>query len=258
MPCATAHTISLQGALGHLIDVQADVSPGQVGTTLVGRPDASLYEARDRCRMAIVQQQARRGRPRKRITILLSPADLLKSGTHFDLAIAVSVLAADGRFPGSALDGTVFIGELTLTGGLRSVPGVLPMVMAASARGIQRVFVPEPQAREAAMVPGMEVLGMRSLAQIARRAARRGGARGAAGGADVGEPAARLARPGADGGGGHGRPPRHAGREVRRRGRRRRRPPPDALRAQGRGQDHAGRADPGHPPRPDPSTSRSS
>ena len=166
MPCATAHTISLQGALGHLIDVQADVSPGQVGTTLVGRPDVSLHEARDRCRMAIVNSRLE-WPATKRITILLSPADLLKSGTHFDLAIAVSVLAADGRIPRAALEGTVFIGELTLTGGLRSVPGVLPMVMAAAARGITRVFVPEPQAREAALVPGMSVLGLRSLAQAA-------------------------------------------------------------------------------------------
>ena len=141
------------------------MSPGQVGTTLVGRPDVSLHEARDRCRMAIVN--SRLDWPAtKRITILLSPADLLKSGTHFDLAIAVSVLAADGRIPRAALEGTVFIGELTLTGGLRSVPGVLPMVMAAAARGITRVFVPEPQAREAAMVPGMSVLGLRSLAQV--------------------------------------------------------------------------------------------
>ena len=93
MPYATAHTVSLQGRLGHLIDVQADVSPGQVGTTLVGRPDASLNEARDRCRMAIINSQLD-WPATKRITILLSPADLLKRGTHFDLAIAVSVLAA--------------------------------------------------------------------------------------------------------------------------------------------------------------------
>ena len=83
MPFATAHTVSLHGALGHLIDVQADVSPGQVGTTLVGRPDASLNEARDRCRMAIVNSNLEWPATR-RITILLSPADLLKRGTHFD------------------------------------------------------------------------------------------------------------------------------------------------------------------------------
>jgi magnesium chelatase family protein len=165
MPFATARTVSLQGALGHVIDVQADVSPGQVGTTLVGRPDASIHEARDRCRMAIVNSSLV-WPATKRITILLSPADLPKSGTHFDLAIAVAVLAADGRLPGSSLDGTVLIGELTLDGGLRPVPGVLPMVLAAAARGIRRVFVPEPQAAEAAMVPGMTVLGMRSLGQV--------------------------------------------------------------------------------------------
>ena len=102
MPFATAHTVSLHGALGHLIDVQTDVSPGQVGTTLVGRPDASLNEARDRCRMAIINSGLDWPATR-RITILLSPADLLKRGTHFDLAIAVSVLAAAGERAAAAL-----------------------------------------------------------------------------------------------------------------------------------------------------------
>lgn len=102
----------------------------------------------------------------KRITVLLSPADLHKRGTHFDLAIAVSVLAADEKLPRASLAGTAFIGELTLAGQLRSVTGVLPMVLAAAERGVHRVVVPEPQAREAAMVPEMSVLGLRSLAQV--------------------------------------------------------------------------------------------
>jgi magnesium chelatase family protein len=165
MALATAHTVSLHGALGHLIDVQADVSPGSPGTTLVGRPDSSLHEARDRCRMAVHNT----GVPwpaTRRVTILLAPSDIVKRGTHFDLAIALAVLAACGDISQRALSDTLVIGELTLTGGLRSVPGVLPMVMAASRRGFQRVIVPEPQAREAAMVPGMTVLGLRSLAQV--------------------------------------------------------------------------------------------
>jgi magnesium chelatase family protein len=165
MALATAHTVSLQGALGHLIDVQADVSPGTPGTTLVGRPDSSLHESRDRCRMAVHNS----GVPwpvTRRVTILLAPSDIVKRGTHFDLAIALAVLAACGDVPQRSLSDTLVIGELTLTGGLRSVPGVLPMVMAASRRGFERVIVPEPQAREAAMVPGMTVLGMRSLAQV--------------------------------------------------------------------------------------------
>lgn len=165
MPVATTHAVSLHGAVGHLIDVQTDVSPGQVGVTMVGRPDATLTEARDRSRMAIINSGLT-WPATKRITILLSPADLLKRGPHFDLAIAVSVLAADGRLPEAGLVSTAFIGELTLDGNLRSVAGVLPMVLAAAERGVRRVFVPEPQAREAAMVPGMEVFGMRSLGQV--------------------------------------------------------------------------------------------
>ena len=165
MPFATAHTVSLHGAVGHLIDVQTDVSPGQVGVTMVGRADTTINESRDRCRMAIVNSHLDWPATR-RITILLSPADLLKRGTHFDLAIAVSVLAAAGTVPSGTFEAAAFIGELTLDGNLRSVPGVLPMVLAAAERGIRAVFVPEPQAAEAAMVPDMSVIGVRSLGQV--------------------------------------------------------------------------------------------
>ena len=88
MPFATAHTVSLHGAVGHLIDVQTDVSPGQVGVTMVGRADTTINESRDRCRMAIINSHFDWPATR-RITILLSPADLLKRGTHFDLSIAL-------------------------------------------------------------------------------------------------------------------------------------------------------------------------
>lgn len=165
MPFATARTLALSGAVGHVIDVQADVSPGQVATVLVGRPDSSLNESRDRCRMAIINSGMEWPSSR-RTTILLSPADLPKRGTHYDLAIAVAVLGATGVVPTASLGEVVLIGELTLAGGLRSVPGVLPMVMAASQRGFRHVIVPEPQAHEASMVPGMNVLGLRSLAQV--------------------------------------------------------------------------------------------
>jgi len=162
---ATAHTVVLQGSLGHLVEVQVDISPGVVGATIVGRPDASLMESRDRVRMAITHAAAPWPATR-RVTILLAPADLPKRGTHFDLAIAAGIKAADGTLPAASLAGTVFIGELGLDGGLRSVHGVLPMVMAAASRGVRRVFVPEPQAAEAAMVPDVEVFGVRSLAQV--------------------------------------------------------------------------------------------
>ncbi len=165
MPWATAHTVSLEGAVGHVIDVQVDVSHGLVNTALVGRPDVSISEARDRCRAAVQNCQLE-WPVTKRVTILLSPADLPKRGPHFDLAMAVGVLSATGVIPRDALDGVILVGELTLDGRLRAVPGVLPMVMAAAKRGMCSVVVPEPQADEAAMVPGMTVFGVRSLPQV--------------------------------------------------------------------------------------------
>jgi len=166
MAVATARCVALAGAVGHLVDVQADVSSGQVGTTLVGRVDSALNEGRDRVRMAIENSLLTWPGSTKRVTVLLAPAALPKSGAHFDLAIAVAILAATGELDPRSLEETAFIGELALDGGLRSVTGVLPMVLAASQRGIRCVFVPEPQAREAALVPDMTVLGLRSLRQV--------------------------------------------------------------------------------------------
>jgi magnesium chelatase family protein len=165
MGFATARTITLQGATGHLVDVQVDVTQGVVKTSLVGRPDASINESRDRCRSAVVNSGFKWPTTR-RVTILLSPADLPKRGSHFDLAIAVGVVAASDEALARSLAGVVLIGELTLDGRLRAVPGVLPMAMAASARGTTCVVVPEPQAAEASMIAGLTVLGARSLGQV--------------------------------------------------------------------------------------------
>lgn len=162
---ATARTISLEGAGGHLIDVQVDLSHGVVKTALVGRPDAAITEARDRCRAAVTNTGFDWPATR-RVTILLSPADLPKRGPHFDLAIAVAVLGAAGELPAAALDDLVLVGELTLDGRMRAVPGVLPMAMAAAARGIRRMVVPESQTEEATLVPDLDVIGVRSLAQV--------------------------------------------------------------------------------------------
>ena len=173
------------------------------------------------------------GRSSRRTTILLSPADLPKRGTHYDLAIAVAVLGATGAVPTGTLAKVVFIGELTLAGGLRSVPGVLPMVMAACERGYRHVVVPEPQAREASMVPGMEVLGMRSLAQVVAEL-RDEPVPDAPPVAPMSRtPAAGLARRRPDGGGRPRGPVRDGGRPLRRRGGRRRWPPPAAVRPEG-------------------------
>ncbi|MGN6160930.1 MAG: YifB family Mg chelatase-like AAA ATPase, partial [Marmoricola sp.] len=163
---ATARTVSLAGSVGHVVDVQVDVSAGLIAAVMVGRPDVAITESRDRCRAA-VQNSGFEWPVTRRITILLSPADLPKRGSHFDLAIAVGVLvASDSKMPRHGLESAVFIGELSLDGRVRSVPGVLPMVMAARTRGCTTVYVPEPQAAEAAMVDGVAVWGVRSLAQV--------------------------------------------------------------------------------------------
>lgn len=164
MPFATLRTVTLDGITGHLVDVQADVSQGMVSTTLVGRPDASVSEARDRCRTAVANSGFSWPTTR-RVTVLLSPADLPKRGSHFDLAIALAVLAADRVVDRRAVEDLVVLGELTLDGRLRAVHGVLPMVMAARARGFGTVLVPEVHVAEAAMVPQVTVLGVRSLPQ---------------------------------------------------------------------------------------------
>lgn len=171
MAVATTHAVALVGSTGHVVDVQVDLSNGVVLTALVGRPDVSINEAKDRCRAAIgntvFEAERRRWPSTKRVTILLSPADLPKRGPHFDLAIAVAVLAAaDPDIPSAAMRGAAMIGELTLDGRLRCVPGVLPMAMAAAAQGLHTVYVPEPQVAEAAMVRGLQVFGVRSLGQV--------------------------------------------------------------------------------------------
>ena len=165
MSFATAHSVALNGALGHLIDIQVDISPGQPGVTVVGRADAALREGQERMRMAIVNSGLTWPTTR-RTTVLLSPADLPKSGTHFDLAMAIALLAADDQVHVAEIVRTVFVGELTLSGGIRPAFGVLPMTLAAKERGVRRVFVPEPQLREAQMVPDVDVLGVRSLDQV--------------------------------------------------------------------------------------------
>lgn len=165
MGFARTHTVSLHGMAGHVIEVQADVGNGVVATTMVGRADASITEARDRCRTAIVNSGLT-WPTSHRVTVLLSPADLRKSGPHFDVAIAVAVLAAHKQVDPARLDGWLMLGELSLDGRVQSVPGLLPMVLAARDRGLVRAIVPDSQVAEAAMVPGVDVVGVRSLEQV--------------------------------------------------------------------------------------------
>ncbi len=165
MALARTHSIALVGVQGHVVEVEVDIANGLVGMILVGLPDTALREARDRIRAAISNSDEHW--PQRKITVGLSPASLPKRGSWFDLAIAVGVLAADGKVPKGALDGVIFFGELGLDGSLRPVHGVLPAVAAAAADDrFATVVVADQNAPEAALVPGMRVIAARSLTAV--------------------------------------------------------------------------------------------
>ncbi|MEV0488962.1 YifB family Mg chelatase-like AAA ATPase [Streptomyces atratus] len=164
MGFARACSVALIGVEGVVVEVQADLEPGVAAFTLVGLPDKSLVESRDRVRAAVVNSGAEW--PQKKLTVGLSPASVPKGGSGFDLAVACAVLGAAERIDPAAISDVVMIGELGLDGRVRPVRGVLPAVLAAAEAGYRKVVVPEQTAGEAALVPGVSVLGVRSLRQL--------------------------------------------------------------------------------------------
>ncbi|HEY2172575.1 MAG TPA: YifB family Mg chelatase-like AAA ATPase [Mycobacteriales bacterium] len=166
MALARTHSVALLGVQGHLVDIEADLSDGLPGVSLVGLPDAALAESRDRIRAAIVNSGETW--PSRRITLALSPADLRKHGSRFDLALAAAVLAAAGTVPRAALADLVVLGELALDGKVRAVRGVLPAVLTAARAGLARVVVPVDNLAEAALVPDIAVCAAPTLADLVR------------------------------------------------------------------------------------------
>lgn len=164
MAFARACSVALVGVEGVVVEVQADLEPGVAAFTLVGLPDKSLVESRDRVRAAVVNSGAEW--PQKKLTVGLSPASVPKGGSGFDLAVACAVLGAAERIDPASIADVVMIGELGLDGRVRPVRGVLPAVLAAAEAGYRQVVVPEQTAGEAALVPGVSVLGVRSLRQL--------------------------------------------------------------------------------------------
>ncbi|ARI51982.1 YifB family Mg chelatase-like AAA ATPase [Streptomyces rhizosphaericola] len=164
MGYARACSVALVGVEGVVVEVQADLEPGVAAFTLVGLPDKSLIESRDRVRAAVTNSGAEW--PQKKLTVGLSPASVPKSGSGFDLAVACAILGAAERLDAAVIADVVMIGELGLDGRVRPVRGVLPAVLAAAEAGYRQVVVPEQTAGEAALVPGVSVLGVRSLRQL--------------------------------------------------------------------------------------------
>jgi magnesium chelatase family protein len=164
MGFARTCSVALVGVEGVVVEVQADLEPGVAAFTLVGLPDKSLIESRDRVRAAVINSGAEW--PQKKLTVGLSPASVPKSGSGFDLAVASAVLGAAGRIDPQQMADLVMVGELGLDGRVRPVRGMLPAVLAAADAGYRQVVVPERTAAEASLVPGVSVLGIRSLRQL--------------------------------------------------------------------------------------------
>lgn len=164
MALARAWSVALLGIDGRLIEIEADIGAGMPGTKLVGLPDPGLREAKDRVRAAV--RNSGEKWPDCAVTLGLSPANLPKVGSGYDLGIAAAVLAASGSVPASKLVGTVLLGELALDGRVRPVRGVLPAVLAARGAGYRRAVVAVESLAEGGLVEGIEVLGAGRLLEF--------------------------------------------------------------------------------------------
>src|ERR1700757_4166622 len=148
------------------VHVEVDVSFGFPGFTMVGLPDASVRESRDRVRAAI--RNSGFEFPPHRITVNLAPADVRKAGAAFDLPIALGVLAAQGVVQRREIADLVILGELSLDGSIHATRGVLPIAAPARREGLGGMVLPAPNAGEAAIVAGLEVFPVASLADAVR------------------------------------------------------------------------------------------
>ena len=158
-------TVAFEGIEARAVDVQVQVAPGLPAFNIVGLPDKAVSEAKERVRAALIASGL--ALPARRITVNLAPADLPKEGSHYDLPIALGLMAAIGAVPQDAIAGFTVLGELGLDGSIAAVAGVLPAAIGANARG-QGLICPEPCGPEAAWAsPEIEIVAARSLIQLA-------------------------------------------------------------------------------------------
>ena len=160
----SVHTLGISGIRGNSILAECYISSGLPGFDIVGLPDAAVKEARERVRAAA--KSSGMAFPVSRITVNLAPANLKKAGSHYDLPILLSILAASGAVRRPRSD-SAYIGEVSLDGQLRPVSGVLPMALAAKREGIKALFVPAENAAEATLARGPAVYGISSIRQLA-------------------------------------------------------------------------------------------
>jgi magnesium chelatase family protein len=158
---ARLRSAAVFGIEAYPVQIEVDVSFGLPSFTMVGLPDTTVRESRDRVRLAI--RNSGLDFPPHRITVNLAPADVRKAGSSFDLPIALGVLATTGQLAPQTLEDTLVLGELSLDGGINSIRGVLPIAVAARRLGLTRLLLPPQNAPEACVVDGLSVCVVRSL-----------------------------------------------------------------------------------------------
>jgi magnesium chelatase family protein len=160
---AKVYSCAVIGLDGVLVEVEVDVGKGTPGMVVVGLPDTAVQESKERVRAAIRNSGGRF--PFGKVTVNLAPADIKKAGPTYDLPIAIGILIASEQIP-NGLEDTLIVGELSLDGILRHTPGIISMISLASAKGMRRAFVPYEDAREATLLPGVDIFPIRTLADL--------------------------------------------------------------------------------------------
>lgn len=157
-------SMSLAGIDGYLIYVQVDVSSGMPGWDIVGLPDVSVKESKERVRTAIKNSGYELNS--RKITVNLAPANTKKEGSFFDLPIAIGILVCTEVILENIQENIAFVGELSLDGKLNKINGILPMCIEAKKLGISKIIVPLENAKEASVVSGIEIYGAETLTQV--------------------------------------------------------------------------------------------
>src|SRR5437868_13664178 len=160
---ASLRTAAVFGVEACPVHVEVDVGFGFPCFTMVGLPDATVRESRDRVRLAI--RNSGLEFPPHRITVNLAPADVRKGGSSFDLPIALGVLASSGQLAPATFADTLILGELSLDGNINAIRGVLPIAVAAKRLGIRRLLIPPQNVAEARVVEGLRTCVVRSLVE---------------------------------------------------------------------------------------------
>ncbi len=157
-------TISLMGLYGNLVEVQTDISNGLPNFEIVGMPDVSVKEAKERIRTAIKNTNIKLAS--KKILINLAPADTRKEGSSYDLPMAIGILIAMGVITQTQMQQTIFIGELALDGKINKVTGILPMCIEAKKLGIKIAYIPKQNEKEASIVEGLTIVPVETLQEV--------------------------------------------------------------------------------------------